>query len=220
MGRYPSWNQTGGYGEPKVWGSLRRLGGKGSPGKGGKPYLDTLWGNGMSMCMLLSRDCARRGSSYSTIHYGGPSRRLMRYRLTDIREMCWAGSLILGCRALVALTRLPLCSLMNQQSPTYATKFTQDYEKGREVFIFRTHQHANDHTKQPGQKWDGKTDHTNVTGTVQLTALAPYRSVIVKRPRDLLCIAVSPPATDGARWSCCRYRLVSRRRAMPSAIGL
>ena len=96
----------------------------GEKGPRGKPYLGTLWGNGMSMCMLLSRDCARRGSSYSTIPYGGPSRRLMRYRLTDIREMCWAGSLILGCRALVALTRLPLCSLMNQQSPTYATKFT------------------------------------------------------------------------------------------------
>ena len=52
------------------------FGGKRVPG--GKPYLDTLWGNGMSMCMLLSRDCARRGSSYSTIPYGGPSRRLMR----------------------------------------------------------------------------------------------------------------------------------------------
>ena len=68
----------------------------GEKGPRGKPYLDTLWGNGMSMCMLLSRDCARRGSSYSTIPYGGPSRRLMRYCLTDIREMCWAGSLILA----------------------------------------------------------------------------------------------------------------------------
>ena len=91
-----------------LWGSLRCLGGKGSRGK---PYLDTLWGNGMSMCMLLSRDCARRGSSYSTIPYGGPSRRLMRYCLTDMREMCWAGSLILGCRAQQAAL---LCSLMNQ----------------------------------------------------------------------------------------------------------
>ena len=42
-----------------------------------------------SMCMLLSRDCARRGSSYSTIPYSGPSRRLMRYCLTDMREMCY-----------------------------------------------------------------------------------------------------------------------------------
>ena len=48
----------------------------GEKGPRGKPYLGTLWGNGMSMCMLLSRDCARRGSSYSTIPYGGPSRRL------------------------------------------------------------------------------------------------------------------------------------------------
>ena len=36
----------------------------GEKGPRGKPYLGTLWGNGMSMCMLLSRDCARRGSSY------------------------------------------------------------------------------------------------------------------------------------------------------------
>ena len=43
-----------------VWGEM---------GPRGKPYFGTLWGNGMSMCMLLSRDCARRGSSYSTIPY-------------------------------------------------------------------------------------------------------------------------------------------------------
>ena len=41
--------------------------------------------------MLLSRDRARRGSSYSTIPYGGPSRRLMRHSFTDMREMCCCG---------------------------------------------------------------------------------------------------------------------------------
>ena len=58
--------------------------------------------------MLLSRDCARRGSSYSTIPYGGPSRRLMRYSLTDMRELCcWgpsARALLLLVMSLVAIT--------------------------------------------------------------------------------------------------------------------
>ena len=73
--------QTGGCGEPRVWGSLRRLGGRGLPGEQAL-LKGTLWKwNEHVSCMLLSRDCARRGSSYSTIPYGGPSRRLMRYSM-------------------------------------------------------------------------------------------------------------------------------------------
>ena len=65
----------------------------------------------MSMCMLLSRDCARRGSPYSTIPYGAVRR---------------GDRFDLGALALVAdpddehMTR----DVLNQQSPTYATKFT------------------------------------------------------------------------------------------------
>ena len=52
MGRYPSWNQTGGYGEPKVYGDLSAVWGEKGPR--GKPYLGTLWGNGMSMYAALA----------------------------------------------------------------------------------------------------------------------------------------------------------------------
>jgi hypothetical protein len=110
---------------------------------------------------------------------------------------------------------------MNQQSPTYATKFTQDYDFTRKDEKFSFLEHTNTQMITPSSRGkNGMERQITQMLPVQLTALAPYRSVIVKRPRDLLCIAVSPPATDGARWSCCRYRLVSRRRAMPSAIGL
>ena len=71
------------------WGSLRRLGGKGSPGKALLRHPVGKW-NEHVCCSRVTVPAVDLHIGYSTIPYGGPSRRLMRYMysLTDMREMC------------------------------------------------------------------------------------------------------------------------------------
>ena len=82
----------------------------GEKGPRGKPY-----GKRNELVCCSRAIGARRGSSHDSLRR--PVARLMRVNVMVMREMCWD----------VALTRLPLCSLMNRQLPTYATKFTGGY---------------------------------------------------------------------------------------------
>ena len=84
--------------------TLRRLGGRGLPGEQAL-LKGTLWKwNEHVSCMLLSRDCARRGSSYSTIPYGGPLQ--YKYVRSCVLCCCFACDCVLELVCLVRFARV------------------------------------------------------------------------------------------------------------------
>ena len=87
MVRYPSWNQIGGIGEPRVWGITAVWGGCGSPE--GKASIGTLWEtvHGKRNELVCCSRVTAPAEDLHTIPYGGPSHDLIRASQKYMREM-------------------------------------------------------------------------------------------------------------------------------------
>ena len=87
--RYPSWNQIGGIGEPRVWGISAVLGGWGSPEGKRKSLIGTLWEtvHGKRNELVCCSRVTTPAEDLHTIPYGGPSHDLIRASQKYMREM-------------------------------------------------------------------------------------------------------------------------------------